>query len=362
MSKSSEADRPAGRSPWTIRAYRPGDERELVALFQRVFGRAIAEDHWRWKLKQVPSPVENVWLAVLDEQPIFQYAAIPTRFRLNGAESAVMVSVDTMTAPEFQRRGLLSQVGRFTYDTWRAAGIPFVLGLPNQRWGSRTSALGWEPLFPLQWRVRWLRPEALLARRLRWPSLSRLRLVSTMWNVIWDRRLPARDNAPDVRPVSTAGPEFDALWQACAPEIRASVVRDAAWVGWRYLSAPALAYQVLLAERAGAPAGYVAYRLETAGERRIGYIAEVFTRRGDDLARLVLIRQAVNRLRLDGADLAVSLAVPGTPPDHAFRRAGFISSWGSFSVEVVPLASDLPLEGLRDPHAWELAGGDFDVI
>jgi hypothetical protein len=186
--------------------------------------------------------------------------------------------------------------------------------------------------------------------------------VGTAWNAVWDRRLPAHDKTLDVRPVSAAGPEFDALWQACAPEVRASVVRDAAWVNWRYLSAPAQAYQVLVAERAGVPAGYLAYRLETAADRRLGYIAEVFTRRSDNLARLALIRQAVNRLRLDGADLAVSLAVPTTPLHHALRRAGFISSWGSFSVELVPLASDLPMEELRDPHAWELAGGDFDVI
>src|SRR5262245_55554492 len=40
---------------WTMRPYHPGDERDLVVLFQRVFGRPITEAHWRWKLKQLPS-------------------------------------------------------------------------------------------------------------------------------------------------------------------------------------------------------------------------------------------------------------------------------------------------------------------
>ena len=82
-----------------------------------------------------------------------------------------MVSVDTMTAPEFQRRGLLSEVGRSTYAHWRDGGVAFVLGLPNERWGSRASALGWIELFPLQWLTRALRPAALLARRLHLPHV-----------------------------------------------------------------------------------------------------------------------------------------------------------------------------------------------
>ena len=47
----------------TIRAYRPGDERALVELWEEVFGHPMTEEHWRWKLKHVWCPVENVGLA-----------------------------------------------------------------------------------------------------------------------------------------------------------------------------------------------------------------------------------------------------------------------------------------------------------
>src|SRR5262245_5142496 len=243
---------------WTIRAYQPGDERALAALFERVFGRPIGEAHWRWKLKQLPSPVENVWLAVHDGAPIFQYAAIPTRYRLPEGEATAMVSVDTMTAPEFQRRGLLSTIGRHAYEAWRAAGIPFVIGLPNERWGSRASALGWQPLFSLQWLVRPLRPEALLARRMGLPALARLTPLGALWNGLASTRAQM-DRSIRVHPIDRAGPELDRLWRRCAADTPFSVVRDSAWVNWRYLDAPSLGYRVLLAERNGGPAGYAAY-------------------------------------------------------------------------------------------------------
>ena len=39
---------------WTIRPYRAGDEACLVALFQRVFDKAMSQQHWRGKFKGLP--------------------------------------------------------------------------------------------------------------------------------------------------------------------------------------------------------------------------------------------------------------------------------------------------------------------
>ena len=346
---------------WSIRAYRPGDERALVALFERVFGRAISEAHWRWKLKQQPSPVENVWLAVDDDVPIFHYAGIPTRYRLPTGEATAMVSVDTMTAPEFQRRGLLGSVGRHVYDTWRATGVPFVLGLPNERWGSRAGALGWQPLFSLQWLVRPLRPEATLARRLKLPALARLTPIGGLWNALWRMRSRG-DAALRVRAVERAGPEFDQLWRSCGAAVPVSVIRDSAWVNWRYLDAPAFAYRVLLAERDLHPVGYAAYRVEQHPGGRAGYIAELFAGRGDARGRAGLIEHTLAALHAEGADNAITLAIPGTALYRSLRRAGFLRVRGAFSVQIVQLDPALPMDLLRDPQSWEMAGGDFDVI
>jgi len=330
-------------------------------LFGRVFGRAISEEHYRWNLKQPPTTVENVWLAVDGDAPIFHYAGIPTRFHLPGGEVLAMVSVDTMTAPEYQRRGLLSAVGRQVYDAWRTAGIAFVIGLPNERWGSRAAALGWEPLFDIQWLARPLRPEAIIARRLRMPALARLAPVGAAWNVLWGLRL-RHDPTVRVRPVERAGPEFDQLWRRCAVDAAASVVRDSAWVNWRYLESPAINYRVLLAERDGQPAGYAAYRVEAHTAGTAGFVAELFVAQADAPARRTLIAATLAALRTAGADNAVTLAVPGSPLERDLRGAGFLYSRGAFGVQIVPLDPELPLDVLRDPRSWNMAGGDFDVI
>lgn len=105
---------PPESAVWRMRPYRPGDEGALVRLFEDVFRRPMSEAHWRWKLKGLPAPANNVGIAVAsDDTPIFQIGGIPCRYQLPGGEGTVMVAVDAMTAPEFRRKGVLRQeIGR----------------------------------------------------------------------------------------------------------------------------------------------------------------------------------------------------------------------------------------------------------
>lgn len=320
----------------------------------------MTEAFWVWKLKQLPTPVENVWLAVHNEKPIFQCAGIPIRYQLPAGERLGMVAVDAMTAPEFQRQGILTTVGQFAYETWRAAGVSFVIGLPNERWGSRTRALGWVELFALRWLVRPLRPEVVLARRLRIPAISRLTLCGAVWNGYWDRKVQW-DTTVQVRAVTQAGPEFDRLWQVCRFDHQVSPIRDSAWVTWRYLRPPSCVYHVLFAERSGHPVGYIVYRLEERQGRTIGTIAEVLTSRADVRACSTLISHAVEALQAAGVDVAATLAIPGTPTDRAFRQAGFFAR-AAFHVHLVPLDPNLPMDVLSDSQSWNMTGGDFDIL
>jgi hypothetical protein len=341
-----------------IRRYRSGDEHALTALFDAVFGRRMSEREWRWKLAPTPNP-PNVWLATHAERPIFQYAAIPTRFEIGGRASDVMVAVDAMTAPAFRRRGLLTNVVARAHEAWRDAGIAFVLGLPNEQWGSRTRALGWRELFPLQWLARPLRPEALIARRVSLPAMRNIRMFGAVWDRFANRNLARRADI-EVTETVGAGPEFDVIWERCRGDTAFSAVRDAAWIERRIMSSPTRNYQVLLAHQRNVPTASLTYSLNRSDGRTTAQLTEILAAEGDAASRGALLLELLRRLREHDADLVYTLAVPGTPLFAWFRSAGFVRG-PSFGVQLVPLATDVPFERLRDARAWRLTGADFDV-
>lgn len=345
-----------------VRPYRPGDEPEIVRLYERSLGRGVEAGHWRWKFARRPSPAPNVWLAVdAGERPCFHYAGMPCQVVFPGGPRHAMVLVDIMTEPRRRRQGILTAGAAVANEAWKRAGVALVMGLPNEQWGTRLSALGYRPLFRMRWLVCPLRPELLLARRLGVPALAGLKRAGDLWNAL--RGTFTRRHATlELGDAERAGEEFDALWQVCAAEGRLSVLRGSEWVSWRYFSVPGVAYRVITARRSGRLAGYLAYRAQDVGGRRTGLIAELVTPRADAAARRALLGAALDRLRDLGAVTVRALAAPGSELHRSYRRAGFVLRQGAFTFYCGLFAADLGFDEIRDPRRWQLHGGDFDVV
>lgn len=346
-------------APWHIRPYRPGDERALVALWTEAFGRPMTEQHWRWKAKGRATHVENVGVAVAaDDRPIFQFVGIPCPAIVLGSPRTVMVGADVVTAPAFRRRGVFPTTARRLFDSWREAGVALVLGLANDRWRAQADALGYERFFPLRRLVRVLRPERVLARRARLPALAQLHALGRVWNRVWDRAPPAEIA---IRPLASATPEIDAVWTRVASHLQTSLVRDRAWVTWRYYDCPYRTYRVTLAERAAGPVGYAVHSVVRHNGNTSVQVPELFAP-GDRVALRALVRDVVARAQAEDADTVVTLAIPGSGVERELWRAGFLSGRGGWPLEVIRLDTAIPRAALRDPGGWWLVGGDFDVI
>lgn len=348
---------------WTCRPYRPGDEVHLAPLFEQVFERTMTPGSWRWKLGHCTGAVANSWLAVDSrDRPVCHYGGIPRRVRLAAGERNVMVAVDAMTAPEFRRQGAYTAVVTRAHEAWRDAGVAFVLGMPNEQHGSRIVALGWQHVASLRWMIRPLRPDTLLARRFRLARLSGLGTAGKLWNRLWDTG--RRPSGVVLNSADRAESEAAFAHMAAAPASQGRLMlnRDKAWMVHRLLAPPESPYEIVVAADDEGVLGYAACRLREVDDRKIGAIAELATPTGDDRIGAALISAAANRLRRQGAEIAIALAVPGSRDERLFRRRGFLFSWGEFAVHAVVLDPDLDPETLSGSERWRLAGGDFDLI
>ncbi|HEX2493550.1 MAG TPA: GNAT family N-acetyltransferase [Steroidobacter sp.] len=341
-----------------VRPYRDGDEDQLVDLFLAAYGHPITRDHWRWKLRGAGS-LANVWLAQIEDRIVFQYAGIPLRIQLAGVPATAMVAVDAMTAPEFRRRGLLTTVVQRAHSNWRDQGIAFVLGLPNEHWGSRTRALGWQRLFPLQWLFQPLRPEGLIAYRLKAPWAGKVTAFGSLWNR-WLRTRFRPDSRLRMENVAIAGDEFDHLWRRGRSESLVTPVRDRQWVDWRFFASPMHTYQVVLAQDDKGPAGYCVYRIKRASLTLL-HVAEIVTAHDHPQVRDSLLSHIIEQASNAGAHGVVALAVTGSDHFRWLRHACFMRG-PAFMVHLVPLDRQLPAEALRDVRHWNLTGAEFDVV
>jgi hypothetical protein len=357
---------------WYVREYQTKDEESLRALYKSVFGRARPPEQLQWKLlsRSTEWPGKMVWVAVAraTERVVGHYGGIPLHLRIDGRIYRAIHSVEAMADPNFRRQGILTELGSAAHSEWAGNGYIAVIGLPNDKWGTRNAVLGYVQLFPLAWLKFPLRLDRLLHRHMK-PNLlaSAARGPARAASDVW-RRFSLRNgnSMGGVRVTSlyvfSQPGELQRLWSGIGDCYENCVVRSPEWLRWRYGQEPSSAFKLLSCSIAGRPTGLVAYRTVLAGNRITGYVADLLVAPADIISARALLKAALSDLEMAGAGSVMAATPPGS---HAFRlltRCGFRPVRASFTFEVVPLSDQIALDSLKDPATWHLSAGDFDIV
>ena len=347
---------------WECRAARPGDEVELAALFERVFERPLSPHQWQRKLWYPDFETANAWVATNGDGTIIgQYGGIPRIFHVP-KERIGMFAVDAMTAPEWRRRGVLTELVRRAHDEWREAGVAFVLGLPNENWGSVSSEVGWAPLFELRGLTRVLRPSALIAARAKVAPRGSLAWLDALCTWIWR---PQGASSPAVEISHLADGDAESIDRADLQDrddTPICALRDAAWIERRFLDTWTEPYQVLIARSGGRIAGYVAYRVTESARHRVGVLLDILPAFAPTRATAALIDHAVLELAADGAETVTAQVIDRGSLYRLLKSRGFVFRRRPFLVHWIRLDDELSPELFSSAEGWLLTGGDFDVL
>src|SRR5438552_2402600 len=131
---------------FTVRSFRPGDETQILDLFNRSFPHAPRSiEHFRWKYQRNPFGNERISLAFdPDGRLVGHYAGYPVRLwgagshsrRWDGLENPSHIAHhigDTMTDPAVRHVGrgptsILGRIAQHFYDTFCVGKIAFHFG------------------------------------------------------------------------------------------------------------------------------------------------------------------------------------------------------------------------------------------
>lgn len=216
---------------FTIRAFREGDEAQILALFARAFPHANrGREHFQWEYQRSPFGNERISLTFDEaQQLVAQYAGYPVPLIDDGTELAANQIGDIMTDRSVRHIGrgptsILARTANHFYDTFCRGKVAFNYGFTTAAHREiSVRFLGSDAVEPAPYRVRDLtaNPFPRIGRRERWPRGWQLELVRDF------------------------GSEYDDLFARVARAYRFLVRRDVRYLRWRYLECPDVPYFVV---------------------------------------------------------------------------------------------------------------------
>jgi len=279
---------------------------------------------WEWLFATpngTPDWPTAVFTVERDGQPVGAFIRLPTRYVVDGRDSAAVHPISTVVHPDHTGAGpIMLHAQLHMRDR-------LTLGVPNRHRLSKIY-LRYDGLMgpTRNLRRRVYRPGSMLAGRGKVPAAigGLLDVAGAAPAAITGLRQAAPRGDERVEAVSTFGPEFDDAWERAAPSVSLAQVRSAAFLTWRYEAMPLRKYDRFALRRGGRLAGYAILSVDGAAGRQVGRIVDIFAYDGAVRDYALMLAAADARFRRAGCAYS-EISYACTPAiDSAARRSGFL--------------------------------------
>ncbi len=341
-----------------IDRYRAEDRRVVDALYRRVFGHDAAEAsrlRWDWQYLRNPNNPRRepeIWIAREGPAIVGQYATMPVQVTVTGQQVRGSWGMDVMVAPERQRQGL----GEILFRTWdRNVGASLGLGL-SEASHRLFNKLRWPDVGPLPCLVKPLTRRAF--RIPTWP-VSVNRLVSAVTLPIVKIVARTRPLGAEVRLIQRFDDSFTQLWDSLANKFDFAVRRDAAYLNWKFVSAPHVRYVIAALRRDDRNVGYAVYRHFGEPRGRVTSLVD-FLVDPDDQAGLRTLLGWVDREAQQADSDKIRTFAMHAGFRRVLRRSGYFQVKSSIQFVVKVNGINVPPSFYDDTDRWHVTLGDSD--
>jgi GNAT superfamily N-acetyltransferase len=330
----------------TMRRFQDTDLPRVIQLLTASLGMGPAgrrtQELFRWKHLDNPFGRSILLVAEVDERIIGLRAFMRWRFTVGGRSIRAVRAVDTATHPDFQGRGVFSELTRAALDE-AMEQADLVFNTPNQKSLPGYLKMGWSVVGRVPILVRLRRPLSFVGRSLQ-PHPG-----PPPYPVLGD---PATEVLSDRRAVTVL------LEQIEESGDRLFTPRTGEYLRWRYGAAPLLGYRAVAIRTNGGLDGLCIFRVRPRGGTWETTVSELLVRTGDVSGAARLLRSVA---RASGSDHLTCAFPAGSTAARGSRRAGYLRAPRGITLVANPL-----LEGISpDPtqmRSWALSLGDLEVF
>lgn len=341
-----------------IDRYRPDDRRAVEALYRRVFGRDAADAsrlRWDWQYRRNPNNPRQepeIWIAREGPAIVGQYATMPVRLSLGGREVQGSWGMDVMVAPERQRQGL----GEVLFRTWdRNVGAALGLGLSESSY-HLFQKLRWPDVGPIPMLVKPLTRRAF--RRANWP-VGLNKVVSAIMYPLVVIVARSRPLGAEVRLIDRFDESFTKLWDELAPKFDLAVRRDAAYLNWKFVSAPHVRYSIAALRRDERNVGYAVYRHLHEPRGRVTLLVDFLTDPADESGLETLLRWIDREARQADSD-KIRVFAMHSGFRKVLKRSGYFQGKSAMEFVLKVNGVDVAPSFYERTDNWHVTLGDSD--
>jgi hypothetical protein len=311
-----------------VRGYIESDDQDLSRLMDEVFGRNWDEGVFEWKYRRNPAGRALSAVAEREGKLIGQLGAIPVRFFVDGRELVGTQEVDGCLDKKHGKFDTFFHLVRLRrkMNDENEIGFSYFFSVDISSKIAQKALKGSMRVCATPILVKVLGVEPLLRDRLRPKWISRLLAP------IVDRALrlayPTRGPIPKgvrMKRVERFDERFDDLWNRIKGDYPIMIVRDSAYLNWRYVDVPHRDYTVFCLENEETTEilGFIVVGEEQRAYR-VGHILELVTpRTGQEEVVRALVRGALQEFMKRKIPLVYCLMLPHCHAFQVLRRAGF---------------------------------------
>jgi hypothetical protein len=336
--------------PFEVRRYRPGDEEEILALFNRVV-QADDSDYVprtmaTWRHRYIDNPMGYQVLVATDAagEIIGNYSAMAMHCSVRGEKRRCAQAVDTVVdrawRGSLRKSSVFVTIGRQYLEEFCRpegdTGNEYAYGLPNnQAFGVGTRILGYKPVHcPMPTQVKEI-------------------------DEAWVEELEKRTGSVTVTEDDWSSlEEVEQLFLRNLDQVPLGLWRDATYLAWRYRDWPDVRYRLLLARRDGDVVGALVFCLGWFGQPIVPLMDWIGP--GDDRESLSALVAQVGRITLaEGGSRLETWVTPNMPQLRTLQAMGFGAEESPFNLCIMVYGRDFDLDW--SAANWFFTMGDSDI-
>jgi hypothetical protein len=296
--------------------------------------------HWVWEYKENPFG-KDVWIAEHGGQIVACHAHVLVNIKVREKTWKSCIGADSMTHPNFRRRGLQRKMEDVSHDELVKAGIYFAYYFPgevfhrHQRRGKNYDVCK----MPIMIKV--FNTDRILMELFRSRLLARV--LSVWLNPVIGVFFRSKKKPVIEKVKTTRIVQFDDrindLWKNVSRYFDIIVVRNKEYLNWRYFQRPNSNFKVLLAKEEGKILGYIVFSFRDEK----GFIVDLLVcpHRLDVIQSLVLM--AMEQLQKEKVHWILCWMLKNNPYYEVLRVNGFIPHLSKYPCGQNKTGSSSPL-------------------